>query len=1312
MNYANASGLDSTIKGDAVVELDVVDGSTTPLNNANVVLKFDNAVVVPTFPKAGNVTTVTFDPPGEMAPGSKHTVELTFPTGVGAAVDVVTFDFWVSPFSATTLFVEAEDLNYDSGLHKPEASVISPRYTGAAYAGLTATLGIDYNDPGTVENAAYRADISVSMVAHFDVTRWDVDLTENYKVGWNDPGDWFNYTRTFAAGNYKVYGDHSSDGADIHTKLSLVNGATTDQQVVADVGNFDAVESNGWDTFRTIQLKDSAGNPVILGLSGERTLRLTINPSSNEDVNFLAFVPTTEAAPFALATLSPASGSVISATADTVITGSVIDGSGVVNASSLTMTINGTASTAVPSKSGTFSTLSHTLPAPGYGAVINVVFNWMEGATPKQLVAVLRSGGTATYRKYLGIGGSQSLDEIYASVQWTDNAPDEELLVPWFEVPNNQHEGYGMHLLGYVIPTESGNYTFYSESDDNGIFYLSTDDKPVNKRVIGRQANWNGYREWNTDGGGSPVANRVSAPIALVAGTRYYIEALAKEGGGGDNCGIAWRRVGIDPPINNGDPPITFEVRPFNTADFDVVPQGGSFNKGVPILLTSHLISGPGGAVTYEWFKDGSATAIPGANGPTLDLGASDPTDEGSYVVRATIAAPTGPSAPGGAIVANSPPAVVDFVDDTTPPDILGVSVKDLANLVVIFNEGLTGAPTIAISGGITVKGVTATANPARWVVNTSVLAPGTVYTLTATGASDLAGNAAPPRNRDFSANLVTGFARRETYQGIGGNSVQGNLVTAPTFPDSPTTSDLVTSVDGEVNIRENYGTRLTGYFIAPSTDNYVFFISSDDNGELYLSTDEDPANKLLIATETSWSNPRQWAASDNGGTDLASKRSDQFPGSLWPTGGTISLTQGRRYYFEVLGKEGGGGDNTAATYKLEAAADPANGTQALTGNVIAAIADPFISITAPASGANVNAGTAVNITTAVTAGSGVAKVEFFANGALLGESTTAPYSFVVPGVAVVPGRYTLTARVTDGSGVQFTSPGVVATVHPTAPTKRILFVHGGGGPNASDVAAINRLFGRNFDVTAVGSNADSVNDAAGKDAVIVSSTGPSGETTATYKDVTIGVGNWEAAIQDDMLLTLNVDLTDRGTTGGLTTIAITAAGAAHQIGAGFAAGDLVIYSTGSDISWGLPNLSGANATSIATVAGQANQHAVYAYDKGDTLIDGTSIAAGRRAHIPMGDNSFNNLNDNGKKLFDQIVDWLVAPPDVGGQPELDVAVTETQITVTWTNGGTLYTANAVDAASGAWTSTGDSDGSYSVARTPGASALFFMVKK
>ncbi len=53
--------------------------------------------------------------------------------------------------------------------------------------------------------------------------------------------------------------------------------------------------------------------------------------------------------------------------------------------------------------------------------------------------------------------------------------------------------------------------------------------------MIANVASWTGSREWEKE------ANQKSAPVTLQAGQKYYIQALGKEGAGGDSIAVAWQ---------------------------------------------------------------------------------------------------------------------------------------------------------------------------------------------------------------------------------------------------------------------------------------------------------------------------------------------------------------------------------------------------------------------------------------------------------------------------------------------------------------------------------------------------------------------------------------------------------------------------------------------------------------------------------------------------------------------------------------------------------------------------------------------------
>lgn len=92
----------------------------------------------------------------------------------------------------------------------------------------------------------------------------------------------------------------------------------------------------------------------------------------------------------------------------------------------------------------------------------------------------------------------------------------------------------------------------------------------------------------------------------------------------------------------------------------------------------------------------------------------------------------------------------------------------------------------------------------------------------------------------------------------------------------------------------------------------------------------------------------------------------------------------------------------------------------------------PTVALTAPTSGGSATINTAVALAAMASDADGtVAKVGFYDGGTLLGEDTTAPYTWSwIPGSS---GSHSLTARATDNDGAATTSSSVAFTVTPAA---------------------------------------------------------------------------------------------------------------------------------------------------------------------------------------------------------------------------------------------------------------------------------------
>lgn len=135
------------------------------------------------------------------------------------------------------------------------------------------------------------------------------------------------------------------------------------------------------------------------------------------------------------------------------------------------------------------------------------------------------------------------------------------------------------------------------------------------------------------------------------------------------------------------------------------------------------------------------------------------------------------------------------------------------------------------------------------------------------------------------------GSVLREYWTGISGSTISA-LINSPNYPDSPTGTTYPTSIQGPVNLTNNYGTRMRGYIIPPTTGDYSFNATSDDASVFYLSLNADPALKTAICEVPGFTNTNDYT---------------KYPAQQ---SGTITLTAGQYYYFEFLHKEGSGGDH------------------------------------------------------------------------------------------------------------------------------------------------------------------------------------------------------------------------------------------------------------------------------------------------------------------------------------------------------------------------------------------------------------------
>ncbi|VGO12825.1 hypothetical protein PDESU_01379 [Pontiella desulfatans] len=94
-----------------------------------------------------------------------------------------------------------------------------------------------------------------------------------------------------------------------------------------------------------------------------------------------------------------------------------------------------------------------------------------------------------------------------------------------------------------------------------------------------------------------------------------------------------------------------------------------------------------------------------------------------------------------------------------------------------------------------------------------------------------------------FSGN--SGYLTREVWEGLPGNAV-ADLTSSSNYPFFPDRTETLSSFNAPSNDGDNYGQCISGYILPPVSGNYSFFITADENAELWLSPNADPAFKAL----------------------------------------------------------------------------------------------------------------------------------------------------------------------------------------------------------------------------------------------------------------------------------------------------------------------------------------------------------------------------------------------------------------------------------------------------------------------------------
>lgn len=323
-NFHNpAAGISFTVK---TYTADVINAAATKLRLNGI--DFSASLTL-----SANGSTVTGNLPGtSLASNTVYSasIEVEDVSGTRKATNTFWFDTFSDSYlrSAAVKTIEAEEYNF-AGQFIADPIPVSGMTTngepinggGIGYWGSIGSLAIDYQDtqstfPESPWGPEFRPSDGVGLSQGMYPEIQDLNESDTQPLRRSDnirsqygasnllefvvhrtqPGEWLNYTRSFAAGTYAVYLRAASFGASDAELYQVTSDPTLPDQTTNKLGNFTIPNLMARYNYRYLPLTDSNGAPATVTLSGVQTLRLQMAGIVGQDnrklaINYLLLVP-------------------------------------------------------------------------------------------------------------------------------------------------------------------------------------------------------------------------------------------------------------------------------------------------------------------------------------------------------------------------------------------------------------------------------------------------------------------------------------------------------------------------------------------------------------------------------------------------------------------------------------------------------------------------------------------------------------------------------------------------------------------------------------------------------------------------------------------------------------------------------------------------------------------------------------------------------------------------------------------------------------------------------------------------------------
>jgi hypothetical protein len=418
---------------------------------------------------------------------------------------------------------------------------------------------------------------------------------------------------------------------------------------------------------------------------------------------------------------------------------------------------------------------------------------------------------------------------------------------------------------GYFIPPADDDYVFFMASDDDADLFLSTDSNPANKQLIAQEYGWSGTRSWLTAGGGGSLAGQKrSDQWTNSVGVAPYANGIHLFGG---------QLYYIESVMHNGGGGDNWAITYQTTNEMADLYWTSNFTNGAPSRLTAAsnniaVITFPGSTISWS-LQPASVTVYEGQNTNFSAVAVSDAEMAPNYMWYVVTNGGAFPGTALTALVANG----TNLNLSTIPANYNGAQIYCVASLP----EG----------------GLSTTSSVAALTVLQAVFETGWVS--------------------------EKKWMDKFDWPNVYNNSVENGTAGDPTFTCAR--PGFLAGLDNPSGWNHDSVIKQVGYFVAPSNGNYVFFITSHNSADLFLSTDNLPDNKRIVARELDWSGNWMWNGA-SGSSSISQKRSDQYSpdgGVTTPYSSGIPLVAGQRYYMEVVHDTSmWGNEQVGVTYRIK----------------------------------------------------------------------------------------------------------------------------------------------------------------------------------------------------------------------------------------------------------------------------------------------------------------------------------------------------------------------------------------------------------